>query len=598
MPRANHRSALNERAALIVGFLLAVGAVLSLCVVWMTLAWETKNIFAVPMYDDMFDHQRMHHAFSGVKQFLAYMVSPHNEHRIFTTRVISFLDERFLSGREYGQVIATNVLQIAAAVVSWIAFLKSGITKNAYLKLALLGPLLLFFINPNFLYTLIYPFQLQHAFMACICIVGALVISDASANTDNLGHRRLLAYLLLLALIATLTLGNAPVVLIAAAGTAIVLRWKPSLVALLLGLAIAHVILILLITPTTGTKSYNVIQILKFALMYWGSPFIRLDAWPASFVTWTASPYLAGLCGAVVLATTVAFAIARFIRPGLGGRLAVFGLVLLIVIVVTGLAAGLARAQFGILEAANKKYASFAGLGWLGVYAVASGVLFDASERRRRFEGATMVIALAIMLSFALSGLNHEMRLWEKARNRNWESALAGFMQINDRNEIRLLDENEIEAAQYMQFAREHNLGIFSYFPFRWGDSAPAFLAARSESSCRGGVETVGSIPNNQSEKIFDVPGTPVTISGWAWMTDDHSPARTVIAVDETNQIVGVATNTRTSAAAEEWLGQKFEQNLGWFGYARTTQWQSLRFYALSKSGESFCALGPVGNVR
>jgi hypothetical protein len=75
-------------------------------------------------------------------------------------------------------------------------------------------------------------------------------------------------------------------------------------------------------------------------------------------------------------------------------------------------------------------------------------------------------------------------------------------------------------------------------------------------------------------------------------------PATTVIAVDSTNHIVGAARSTRKSGRAEEWIGQSFDQNLGWYGYARPMVWDGIKFYALTSSGKQFCPMGSLGSVR
>lgn len=81
-------------------------------------------------------------------------------------------------------------------------------------------------------------------------------------------------------------------------------------------------------------------------------------------------------------------------------------------------------------------------------------------------------------------------------------------------------------------------------------------------------------------------------------MDKNHEPPETIIAVDTRDRIVGVARMTRASASAEEWLGQKFNQNLGWFGFARSVEPSPLTFFALSADGKEFCELGRLGSVR
>lgn len=49
---------------------------------------------------------------------------------------------------------------------------------------------------------------------------------------------------------------------------------------------------------------------------------------------------------------------------------------------------------------------------------------------------------------------------------------------------------------------------------------------------------------------------------------------------------------------AEVSLGQKLDQNAGWFGFARLTEPLPVTFFALSSNGQRVCALGGVGNVK
>lgn len=359
--------------------LLAFLAVTAFYQIAGTVKWEIGNLFAIPAYDDMFDHARMYRALGSGKQFFSYLISAHNEHRIFTTRIVSYLDDMFFHGREYTQIAVTNLLQIVSAGIAWRIMVRYDNDENPLHKIVLFAIVLLLFINPNLLYTLIYPFQVQHAIMAVLCVGSAAVVANASAlpEMSAYGSRRLIASLLLLAFVATFTLGNAPVILLAAAAMSVILRWRLWIIATLSLLAVGHTAFVLLTTTSTGAQSYNLLSILRFALFYWGGPFIRFDAWPAGYVTWGASTRLAELCGAVVLAVGAGFGVARFFRRGLGGPAAAFGLTVLVIVIVTGLAAGHARAQFGLLEGASKKYASFAALGWLGVLAVAIGLLQD-----------------------------------------------------------------------------------------------------------------------------------------------------------------------------------------------------------------------------
>ncbi|MEA2741138.1 MAG: hypothetical protein QOH05_4445 [Acetobacteraceae bacterium] len=570
-----------------------------------TLVWQWHHSFAMPFYDDLFDRLRFYRDKSSLDVFLGYLVSPHNEHRIMTTRLLAIADERFFSGREHTQVIVTNLLQCLSAYIAYrfVFLAELGRDLHASRRLFVFMSILLLFINANVFYTLIVPFQVAHAIMAFLVIVAATLMSRAaSAEMSVAEQARLLLGLVALGIVGTFTLGNAPVVLIAAAATAVVLRANLWLIVVIGLLAVAHTVLILATTNAVVGTVFNAVAILKFALIYWGAPFLRFDAWPASYVSWPASGplavYAAGAMGAVVLATAVGFGLLRLFKPGFGGRLGIFGFTVLVAVVVTGIAAAHSRADFGILEAANKKYASFAALGWLGVLAVYTGIARQRWTSPSQRETPVFALLLAVLLPLSIAGYTRETRIWQKMIDRNWEASLALFLHVNDRNHLHDVYTDESEIGKYVDFIEPRGRGIFSYFPFRWGDDAKPLLAVRLPTECRGVVERLDPIPAQDLTNVFPSPGTPMSTAGWAWMAQDHAPPETVIAVDARDRIVGVARTTRSASNAEEWLGQKIDQDIGWFGFVRMSDAPPVSFIALSSDRAHFCVLGHLGDAR
>lgn len=578
---------------------LKVGAaVISFLLIGSTLWWQAQHPLAISVYDDVFDRVRLYRSLGSFSQILQYLTALHNEHRILTTRLLTLLDEFVFYGREHTQVTVCNTLQLVSGIFAYrIAFKPAANDSPNVAQIGLgVSTILLLFINPNFIYTLFVPFQVQHAIMTFLCLVAAWLVSRFSLSSQSSDEkRRLLLWLVILAVVASFTLGNAPVILIAAAAIAIVSRWRIRMIIILTLLAIAHTAITLATSPGIGASAFNPIGLLKFALLYLGAPFMRFAPWPAAHPTWWSSAYLAAALGAVVLGTAIGFAVWRFANPRVGGRIATFGLALLLAVVVTGLAAAHSRLQFGVLEGTNKKYASFAGLGWLGVLAVAIGLARDRFTRFRWAETAVYGAMLAVLLPLTVMGYFRETAIWERMADANWENALAAFMQVNDRDRLHGINNDDVEFAQYLTAISSRNSGIFSYFSFRWGDKAGGVLGSLRETECRGSIESLDSIPEAYRANLFQVPGTPATMSGWAWIDKDHAPALTVIAVASDDRIVGAARSTRRSTTAEQMTGRMFRQNVGWFGLARLVEPPPVRFFALSRDNRHYCALGAAG---
>ncbi len=567
----------------------------ALAVAGATLLWEPGHLFPGPAHDGIFDKLRFYRALTTWQDFVAYLISPHNEHRILTTRLVAVADEMFFSGREHTLVVATNILQVAGALGVFVLFFRwIGRGWSLFEAVFVAAVLLLLFVNSSFLYTLIVPFQLEHSIMGSLCLLAAALMAEGSADESSIRKPTLVVILVALAIVATFTLGNAPIILLSAATISIVLRWSAKVTVSLIVLAGLHTAISLAITPRVGSSSVEIVSVFKFLLIYLGSPLLRLDSWPAPFPAFSIHPYLAGAFGAGVLFVGVAFGSWRLVRRGAGGRLAVFGLALLMMIVATGLAAGVSRAQFGILEAANKKYASFAALGWVAVTAILCGLLAEIAPRLR----LAPVIAVCVT-ALPLCALAHqrETLIWGNYVDRMWEVSTAVLSQSNVHAPLEMYTSKE-GMREYAGYIQSRRRGLFAQFPVAWGDDIDPFLASRSEAVCRSEVQSLTPVLPGDRVEIFPVDGFPAVAQGWTWLTNDNAPATTIIAVDQNRRVVGVARSTRTSGRAEEWLGQHFHRPLGWLGYVRLLIPGTVEFIALSRDGRSFCRLGGVGNVR
>ena len=578
-----------------------LAGVAAFLIVMATLNWEFHHCFAMPFQDDMYDRLRLYKSATSLGSLFNYLIAPHNEHRILTTRLIAMFDERLLWGREYAQLIATHLLQIASACLAYYAISPRPPDRwSVPEKILAATCLALLFVSPSFLYTLIVPFQVQHAIMEFLCVVACLIVGRASTDPSEAitSIRKTLLALIALAFVCTFTLGSAPVILIAAAAMSIVLRWGLLWVLIIAGFAGAHTIAVLLTTQFVGSPTHDILAIFKFTVIYLGAPLLRLDAWPAPIATWSSSPVLAAAFGSIVLITGVVFGVARLMRPGLGGRTAAFGLMLVVIVVVTGLAAGISRAQFGFLEAGNKKYASFAALGFVGVLAIACGYFRQTAKGSSWAQSATFFVILALLLPASVVGYGRETRLWQRLIERNWEAASAVFSKVGRIDILRELYGQEVGLVEYVGFVEPRDRSIFSYFAFRWGDDISAFLAGRREVPCRSEVSSFDPLPVVDFVNVFGVTGQPMSMTGWTWMTEDEAPPSFVIALDGSNRVIGVAAVTRTSERIEQWLGQKFDQSVSWFGFARQIDASPATFLALSISGRAYCRLGHSGNAR
>lgn len=566
-----------------------------------TILFVFDNAFYSGFHDTIFDKIKYYES-DGFYSFVRYLISPNNEHRITTSRFFFVIDEILFSGKEQFVVLSNLFIQFLNTLIAFLFFRATmknvidAISARFFVYAFLFSFIFLHFFNSVFIYTLLIGFQIQHAIMAMLCLLVACALAYASGQ-PKLPTKFLTLTLLALAFVATFTLGNASVILLSATAVALILRWPLQLFAGLAGLALLHTGLMLATSPSVGARSADAFAIGKFLMVYLGSPFLRIDPWPAPYATYGQYPYLAAAFGAIILAIAAATVVLRLVRPGFGGALTVFGVALLAMVIITGLAAGSSRVQFGVLEAANKKYASFAALAWLGATAIICGVLSDIRSIRSYFSLVPLFSSFLVVLYLSIIGYPRETKIWSKYVDVNREAATALVSAVGASAPLRELYVEEAGLQRYFDFIETRWRGPFAHFPTRWGQDVTVFLARLREEACRGEVEMATPWPAENRTDVFSRTGTPISISGWAFMGEDRAPPAFVLAADTNGRVAGIAVASRQSSRAEQWLGQKFQANLGWFGYARVAAPGSLDFFALSGNGRTYCRLGQVAVV-
>ena len=387
--------------------------------------FQFHHFYPVPFLDGLLDLLRFYVASGTFSKFLKYLITPHNEHVIATTRLIALADKLAWHGRGHLQVLCSYTFQIGGAIIAYRVFRPASIRHYPIDRLWTLSCLLLFFLNANFLFNFAIGFQVQHFIMAFLVILTASHISNVPLKPDLSKMQSFVIAQIGLAVVATFTLGNAPVLLIAATAMAIILRWNPRWIVILAVLAVAHIVLTLAIIVYGGEAdaseivgSHTILPMIAYVLLYLGSfsPFTRLVAWPSTYITWWGSPYLGALLGMTLMAIAIAFTVIRLYRPNWGGRVGTFGLVLMIVVVITAAAAAYTRTNTeGILDGTNSKYASWSALGWLGAFMIVAGAMREQYGDLRRVN--TTAVAATMLIFYHFRGQDTIGRL-ESGRSR------------------------------------------------------------------------------------------------------------------------------------------------------------------------------------
>ena len=573
----------------------------ALLIVALVFVWEGQHSYGIAAYDDIYDKLKLYRTSGNTLATFRQVFALHNEHRIATTRALMVADEWWDGGRETIPIIVSNALQCLGALLCSFAVLRrfSGRLPASGEALFLGGLISLMFVNPNLLETLDLPFQVQHAIMGFLAVLTAWQVA---ASVDGPRGTRaaylLLARLVALAVVASVTLGNAPVLLMAAFVAAVLFRWG-WWVALALGvLAVVHAALTVATTPGVGAATRDLGAILDFTVVYLGSPFLRIMAWPAGAVTWAAPMLLAKVAGSVVLALPSAFALLQVFAPRRGRALAAFGFTLCAVVIVTGLAAGYARSQFGVEAASDKKYASFAALSWVGCLVLAIALARESPRLMRPFAAGVVLASYLVVLPASIVALDREEGIWGDFMNRNWLAATAVFAGVGDRYALQAIYSEPPLLLEYATDIETRGRGVFARYSFRMGDPLSAITARAVEVPCRSEVEGVDAVQGDDLAYPVKVQATPLKVRGWTWMTSLREPADAVVVVDAQDRVAGLAHAISVSPRAALWLSQLSVQQLGWAGYAVSDAVHDLRYFAISHDGKAFCVLGKQGDVR
>lgn len=574
---------------------------ISFLVVALVFVWEAQHSYGISAYDDIYDKLKLYRTSGNTLASLRQVFSLHNEHRIATTRILMVLDEWWDGGREALPIIAANMFQSLAGLLCAIAILRGFMGRRSALAeiICVGGLVLLLFVNPNLLETLNLPFQVQHAIMGLLAVLAAWQVGIAVDGPS--GYRAavvMLIRLVALAVVASLTLGNAPVLLLATFAAAVLFRWGWRLAVAIGVLAAVHLFITVKTTPGVGATTKDLGAILDFTILYLGSPFIRIMPWPAGAITWAAPVLLAKVAGVAVVAIPSAFALMQLLVPRRSRALAGFGFTLCAVVIVTAFAAGYARAQFGIEAASDKKYASFAALSWVGCLALAIAVARDLPRSARPATASVIMAAYLAVLPASVAALDREEGIWGDFMNRNWLAATAVYAGVGDRNVLQAIYAEPPLLREYSVDIQTRGRGVFSHYPFQMGDPASAITAGATEVPCRSEVEGVDTVSDADLAYQLRGPGTPVKVHGWTWLTTLREPADAVVAIDSADRIAGLAHAVSVSPRAALWLNQLFTQQLGWAGYALSEEVHDLHYLALSRDGKVYCSLGKQGDVR
>lgn len=352
----------------------------------------------------------------------------HNEHLVVPTRLMVAADYRLWHGANILPALGTLAFTLAIiAIEAWMFHRAEPLGRGqAAVATALLAAVLL---NGRLTWTLTFPMLLQHASANFFVVATLAAFAPLAAGTIG---RRGPAWIVCLgaALLAAISSASGVFALPAAAAAAAALAavsppirrgpWRGAVLTYAaLGLVVIGGYAALHAAAADGGRpAPHFSGAIRFALYFPGGAWFRDGTWP---IVHRADPLL---LHAVVLGFWTALALAGrrlWQRRAALGEFELFHVAVLFFVAMTAVAGGLFRAEFGDLEALNKKYASTALLAWASLASLLvrdmAGWLF-APGMRGKARPLAMAAAVAVAI---LPGDAVEYRAW-----RAWRDQLGG----------------------------------------------------------------------------------------------------------------------------------------------------------------------------
>ncbi len=568
----------------------AVPAVYACLLVASLLLWQVENFYP-SLWLDM-----VHDAIAASRLGgLEYLLAPHNEHVIATSRLLFMLDAAF-GATGMVPVVAGYLLQLGVALALSLLAWRELAPRGQWQALACVAAVVALTLNGSQLMVLSWGLMVQHVLMNALTVAAALLVARllrAPASHSTLAPE---VALWCVTAVGLMTLGSAVALPLAALALALLCGapWRRVCRLALLAALSGGVYLYVRgqLAEGLGTHWPGLFDLARFALAAAGGALFRGTPWPSADPVSPLAYPAALACGAVLAFVALAQAL-QFLRTrgsAVQMPLALVGLFLLLLTFGTGVAAGLSRLEMlGPAEALSQRYAVFSSMGWVGAVLVVAQWCSSAAVRWRRLAFIGVVLVALVLVHRAQ---NREERIFTQWSDSVWQGSLALLLEIDDRYFLNTLYPGHEELAE---FSRRHlapaGQGIFHLVAVRYGQHSA--LAASDLPECEGGLEVLVAVPADERAGAFDAPGTPYRFSGSSRQPGSGAATRDVLALDPDARVIGYGRATRPRTKPRE---GSHETGARWFGFLRATSNTVADFVARTGAGEA-CRAG-VAEVR
>jgi hypothetical protein len=515
----------------------------------------------LPSWDEwaLFDHLARGGGWS-----LRWLWQQHNEHRIFTTKLLFLLDTELFHGRQILLLACIFVSQILQAVfLSWSLRALRG-WRGSMWRLGT-GLIAYCILCPTQYENLVWGFQLQFvltAWMATVAVMSLLLY-----RRDE--RRAFLVAGIAAATIATWSLANGMLLWPLLVAAALWLRMKPHVWR---AFVIAGTLNIALYfygyrRPAGDAGMVSIGESLRYVAVYFGSTFVRHS-----------SGAIATLAGAAGIVVALALVCATLKKPENAPPLLIELSLILLFTLATAAVTSTGRLHLGLEQATASRYQTFALLFWacLGL-----ALLSKLREQDTKYLAGGLLVA---MLGFAT-----QVRLplidaqWRQLRLEKISLALlAGVHDGAVLAEAYPDPQVVLRASEYM---RQHKLSIFAGArAAEMGESFDTEYREVPSNLCAGAITSSEALPSDG--------GKGLRITGYAWDRAAQRPVQNfVVVTDDKISGFGVALTVPVDLLREH--DPATASRFGWVAYSRGPE--ATKIYALlGAEKQSACLIATV----
>ncbi|MGD0930177.1 MAG: hypothetical protein ABR902_05945 [Candidatus Korobacteraceae bacterium] len=453
----------------------------------------------------------------------------HNEHRLVIQKLFFAIDLEMFHARQVFLLASIVVIQLLhLALWAWSMRALGGWRGNLWRSGVGLVAFCIFSPAPWLNYTM--GFQVCYVLsplFATLSFVGLLLYwTDSQRHPENPGSRKSLwlSVSILAALCATYSLANGNLLWPLLVAAAVFLRLRLSAV---LSIAITGTVSTFLYFYRYVRPPYHAdpiaslaapARLMKYVAVYFGSSWVNGPIVTASVI---------GVIGLTV-ALAVLLRTPYYIRTSRA-----FALLLVLTIAfcaATAFVTAAGRLNFGVKEALENRYQTFALPFWCSLGLLLLGYIFSLAATQYRFLAA-QIFLLAVLVRGAILA-DHPVG---EARAHGFGLNLASMALRTGVYAPIVLEgvaEHRDKLLLGVNYLREHQLSLFSGWDSSFlGSPLDKVLPLASPDDCRGRLE-FAPLKDSATPGWF--------VSGWAWDSKHHQPPREIVATSE-GVITGLA---------------------------------------------------------